>query len=195
MSKAHMPIYQVKITLKDVEPAIWRRFLVSSDITLVKFHRIIQNVMGWTNSHLHLFKVGVVRFIEPYEPGMLAEMTAIDSRKVKLIHIVPHVRPFRGEFHFEFEYEYDFGDGWKHEIIFEDVLPPEPTQKTPICLDGARACPPEDVGGVWGYQNFIEAINDPEHPEHDEYHEWSGGDFDPEMFDLDAVNRVLRILK
>ncbi|NDJ85574.1 MAG: plasmid pRiA4b ORF-3 family protein [Chloroflexi bacterium] len=169
-----------------------RRVLVSSDLSLAKFHHVIQAAMGWTDSHLHMFQMGPVRFVYPYQTGDLLEMTAIDSRKVKLAHIVPLQRPFRGEFRHVIEYEYDYGDSWRHEIAFEDVLPPDPKQKTPTCTDGARACPPEDVGGVGGYENFVEAMKDASHPEHDEYKEWADGDFDPEAFDLDAVNLRLK---
>lgn len=195
MSSANMPIYQVKITLKDIDPPIWRRVRVSSDLTLAKFHKIIQAAMGWTDSHLHMFTVGIVRFTYPYEPGDLVETTAIDERKVELCHLVPIQRPFHGAFGFEMEYEYDYGDSWKHQLLFEDVLPPDPLQKTPVCTGGARHCPPEDVGGTWGYENFLEALRDPEHEEHEEYLVWAGGAFDPEAFDIDAVNALLRRLK
>lgn len=195
MSRTAQPVYQVKITLKDVDPPIWRRLLVPLETKLSRFHDIIQAAMGWQDSHLHVFKVGVVNFSYPYEPGHLEELTAVDSRYVKLIHVVPHARPFQREFHFAFEYEYDFGDSWMHEIVFEDVLPPDPEHKAPVCIGGERACPPDDVGGVWGYQNFLEAINDPKHPEYEEYRQWSGGDFDPEKFDLDTVNRAIRTLR
>ena len=94
-----------------------------------------------------------------------------------------------------FLYEYDFGDSWIHEILVEKILPPEPKKRYPVCLKGKRACPPEDVGGPWGYADFLEAIRDPDHPEHEEYLEWAGEDFDPEAFDLDEVNRALRKMR
>lgn len=137
MSKTAALLYQVKITLKDIDPPIWRRLLVSSETKLSKFHDIIQASMGWTDSHLHRFKIGVVCFSYPYEPGDLEEMTAIDSRFVKLIHIVPPIRPFQGTFHFAFDYEYDFGDSWEHEVLFEDVLPPDPKLLTWLAAEGA----------------------------------------------------------
>src|SRR5271166_6288018 len=88
-------------------------------------------------------------------------------------------------------YEYDFGDGWQHEIILEKILEPEPRVTYPCCLEGARACPPEDVGGIWGYAKFLEAISDPNHADHDEMVEWVGGEFDPEKFSVDEVNKEL----
>ena len=93
-----------------------------------------------------------------------------------------------------FTYEYDFGDSWEHEIVLEKTLEPELKVKYPRCVEGARACPPEDVGGVSGYADFLEAIADPKHPDHREMKEWIGGKFDPEKFDLKAVNRELRTL-
>jgi len=93
---------------------------------------------------------------------------------------------------YRFVYEYDFGDSWEHELVVEQVLPPEPGATVPICLTGKRACPPEDVGGIWSYADFLEALRDPEHAEHEEYTEWIGGEFDPEAFDNEAVNRELQ---
>ncbi len=195
MPTASGPVYQVKITLKNLTPPIWRRILVSSETTLAQFHPILQTVMGWEDSHLYVFKAGSVQFTYPYEPGDLEEMTAVDARAVKLIHLVPGHRPFHGQFHYVLEYEYDLGDGWEHELVFEDVLAPDPNQKLPLCLAGERACPPEDVGGVRGYADFLDAIRLRDHPEHDQYMEWSGGSFDPERFNMKAVNSALRKLK
>ena len=93
---------------------------------------------------------------------------------------------------FRFEYEYDFGDGWQHEVLFEGRLEAEPGKQYPLCLEGARACPPEDVGGVWGYADFLEAIADPEHEEHDGLLEWAGGRFDPEEFNPAIATRRMK---
>jgi len=89
-------------------------------------------------------------------------------------------------------YKYDFGDGWYHTLLVEKILTPQKSLHHPLCLKGMRACPPEDVGGVWGYKNFLEAIHDPDHDEHDEYLTWIGGEFDPDAFDLTEVNNQLR---
>ncbi len=178
-------IYQIKVTLNESKPPIWRRILVTDDITLAKFHYIIQAAMDWTNSHLHQFIVGQTYFGEPH-PDYGFDMQ--DERRVKLNQIVP------GE-GFKFRYEYDFGDSWLHDLLVEKVLEPEPGQQYPVCIKGRRACPPEDVGGVWGYDNFLEAIQNPDHPEHDMYTEWIGGEFDPAEFDLDATNEILRGLR
>ena len=178
-------IYQIKVTLNESKPPIWRRILAPGDITLEKFHYILQVAMGWTDSHLHQFIVGQIRFGEPH-PDYGLDMQ--DERRVKLNQIVP------GD-GFKFRYEYDFGDSWLHNLLVEKVLEPEPGQQYPVCIKGRRACPPEDVGGVWGYDTFLEAIQNPDHPEHDEYLEWIGGEFDPEEFDLDETNEILRDLR
>jgi hypothetical protein len=182
---AEAQIYQIKVTLDDSKPPIWRRILVRGDVTLGKLHDILQVVMGWADYHLHQFIVGQTYFGEPH-PDYGFEMH--DERRVRLNQIVT------GE-GFKFRYEYDFGDSWLHNLLVEKVLPPEPGQPYPACIKGKRACPPEDVGGVWGYVYFLEAIQDPDHPEHEHYLEWIGGEFDPEEFDLDAINEALRILR
>ena len=179
-------VYQIKITLQDSKPPIWRRVLVHSDTSLGKMHYIIQAVMGWWDSHLHQFIVGRTYYgpaNSPYEDFMETQ----DEAKIKLSQI--------GGAGTKFIYEYDFGDSWRHILEVEKVLEPEPGQEYPICLKGKRACPPEDVGGVWGYEDFVEAIQNPDHPEHDEYLEWVGDEFDPEKFDLDAANAELQELR
>lgn len=178
-------IYQLKVTLRGSKPPIWRRIQVPADINLGKLHRILQVVMGWTDSHLHQFIVGHSYYGEP-DPEMGPEIR--DEKRIKLSQIVTGEK-------FKFTYEYDFGDSWEHEVLVEKILPPEPGGRYPICLKGARACPPEDVGGVWGYDSFLEAIGNPNHPEHEDMLEWVGDEFDPEAFDLDEVNETLRHLR
>jgi hypothetical protein len=181
-------IYQIKVTLRDSKPPIWRRIQVPADINLGKLHRILQVVMGWTDSHLHQFIVGDTYFGEPHPDYRDMGMDMRDEKRIKVHQIV------RGE-KFRFRYEYDFGDSWVHELLVEKILPPEPGVRYPICLKGKRACPPEDVGGVWGYDDFLEAISNPNHPEHDSMLEWVGDEFDPEAFDLDEVNEALRYVR
>ncbi|HET91351.1 MAG TPA: plasmid pRiA4b ORF-3 family protein [Chloroflexi bacterium] len=174
-------IYQIKITLKGSKPPIWRRVLVHSDVTLEKLHYIIQDAMGWTNSHLHQFIVGGTYYGESHPDYGLDDM--IDERRMRLEEIASE-----GD---KFIYEYDFGDSWEHVVLVEKVLEPETGQRYPVCIKGKRACPPEDVGGVWGYEEFLETIRDPDHPDHEEYLEWVGDDFDPEAFDLEETNDLL----
>jgi hypothetical protein len=187
MSKS---IYQIKITLLDTKPPIWRRLLISSETTLDRLHHIIQAAMGWYDSHLHMFDIHGQQYSapSPYDPGHLAELGMKSTNRVKLSKLITD----EGD---RFIYEYDFGDSWAHQIVVEKILPSVPELKLPVCVKGVRACPPEDVGGVWGYDTFLEAIKDPTHPEHEEYLDWIGGDFDPEAFDLNEANARLKTIR
>jgi hypothetical protein len=148
-------------------------------------HWIIQITMGWTNSHLHQFKAGETYYGEPHLDDFYEVMNERNSRLKEVL-----TKPKEN-----FEYVYDFGDSWEHKIILEKVLEPEAGAPYPICTAGKRACPPEDCGGVWGFAEFLSAIADPGHEAHEEYLEWIGGNFDPEAFDVDKVNQMLRRLK
>jgi len=174
-------IYQIRVALDGIEPPIWRRILVPGDVTLRRLHNILQAAMGWTNSHLHEFIVEGAHYGRP-EPDY-EEMR--DDRRVRL----NQVAPAEG---FTFPYVYDYGDGWLHTVAVEQILAPELGYQYPVCVEGKRACPPEDVGGIGGYAYFLEAIRHRRHPEHDSYLQWVGGSFDPEAFDLEQVNRRLR---
>ncbi len=174
-------VYQLKITLKDTKPPVWRRVQVK-DCSLAELHDIIQSCMGWTNSHLHAFEIGDVQYSEPDPNGM---METEDERKVNSSQIV--AQGFK-----KFSYTYDFGDNWEHTILVEKVIDAEPGVHYPRCIAGKRACPPEDCGGVWGYGDFLDAIQDPKHEQHEEMSKWIGGDFDPEEFDIEAVNEELK---
>ncbi len=185
-SEAPSSIYQIKVTLKD-SPSIWRRIHAPGDISLSRLHAVLQIVMGWTNSHLHQFKAGGRYYGEP-DPEFADVIEIIDERQVRLNQIAPDVEA-------GFVYEYDFGDSWEHELVVEKILPPEKGAPYPRCTDGKCACPPEDVGGVWGYQDFLEAMRDPNHPEHEDMVEWAGGEFDPEAFDLRGVNGALQLFQ
>jgi DNA-binding MarR family transcriptional regulator len=175
-------IYQIKVMLEDSKPPIWRRILVPGNVTLGRLHDILQVAMGWTDSHLHQFIIEGAYYGEPH-PDYGFEMRS--ETRARLDQIVP------GE-GFKFRYEYDFGDSWLHMLVVEKILPPEPEQQYPICVKGKRACPPEDVGGIWGYESFLQAIHEADHPEHADYLDWIGGEFDPEVFDLEEINTVLR---
>lgn len=180
-------VFQFKITLKNIEPPIWRRIQVK-ECMLDKLHEHIQTAMGWTNSHLHQFKIGGVLYGDPqllYE-GWEDETLPVNSLRTKLSKIVP-----KDGKRFQFDYEYDFGDGWEHEILFEVFLPAEKGTRYPLCLEGERACPPEDVGGTYGYQEYLRAMANPKHKRHKEFMEWSGP-FDPEKFDAKAVTKRMQ---
>ena len=173
-------VHQLKITLLEVDPPIWRRVLVPSDATLGDVNFILQAAMGWTNSHLHQFTIEGVEYSDPRFEIDDTE----DEFAVTLAEVAPAERS-------RFTLLYDFGDGWEHEVVVEKILPREPSQRLPCCLAGERARPPEDCGGPWGYQDFLEAIGDPKHEERDAMLEWVGGAFDPEVFDLAALNKRL----
>lgn len=176
-------VLQIKITLKDVKPPIWRRILLKDDITFYQFHRVIQTVMGWEGYHLYGFDVYGEQIGEDYDDwGDFSEFKRASNVKLSDYRFEPKVK---------FVYVYDFGDDWVHEILVEKVLQEEKGVKYPVCIKGKRSCPPEDVGGPWGYEEFLEAINDPEHPEHEDSLEWVGDFFDPEYFDIDFANELL----
>jgi hypothetical protein len=177
-------LHRLRISLNDVEPEVWRSVVVASDTLLPRLARILETVMGWEGYHLHQFVVGDIVF------GVADEDMAdylIDHEQVALRHIAP--RPT------ELEWHYDFGDGWVHRVVVESVGEPDPVHDPPVCLDGARACPPEDCGGPGGYARLLEVLADPDHGEHGFLLEWVGGAFDPEAFDLEGVNQRLRFLR
>lgn len=178
--------FQLKITLLGSEPAIWRRIQIE-DCTLDKLHEDIQTSMGWTNSHLHQFEINGERYGDPelIDDGF-DDFECVDSTKTMLSEIVP-----KSGKRFVFKYEYDFGDGWVHEVLFEGCPSPEKGKKYPICLEGERACPPEDIGGVLGYAEYLEALADPSHEQHSEFLDWRG-QFDPEEFDVAKVTKRMR---
>ncbi len=180
-------VYQFKITLKVVEPPIWRR-IQTRDCTLDKLHERIQTAMGWTNSHLHQFEINGVVYGDPellYE-GWEDEEPPVDSLETRISQVVPKDgKPFR------FDYEYDFGDGWEHEILFEGCLCAEKGVRYPLCVEGERACPPEDVGGPPGYEEYLESLSNPDHEEWEETSDWRGP-FRPEHFDVPAATKAMR---
>jgi hypothetical protein len=178
-------VYELYIELEDIEPLIWRRLLVPATIALPKLHDLLQLAMGWTNSHLHSFTFGKKTF------GMAGvvdfeELNMLDERKQSLEAAL-------GDSVREFIYEYDFGDSWRCRIAAKSMAQPNTDWHYPLCTGGARAAPPDDVGGAPGYEEFLAAIKDPEHEEHDSMLAWIGGAFDPEGFDLNTINRTLRV--
>ncbi len=182
-------VYQLKVTLRGLRPPIWRRFLVRDDATLAELHQTLQIVMGWTNSHLYRFEIAGADYVDPelfeedFEPPLR------NARRAKLRQVL-------GGEGFRFRYVYDFGDYWEHDLVVERVLPPEDGTSYPRCLKGRRTCPPEDCGGVWGYQRLLAILADPQHEEREESLRWLAGQgrspFDPEAFDLETVNEALR---
>ncbi|MGH9110989.1 MAG: plasmid pRiA4b ORF-3 family protein [Acidimicrobiales bacterium] len=182
-SAAVTTVYQLKVTLLDSKPAIWRRILVDGDQSLDQLHEVIQAAFGWWNYHLHEFEVDGERYGIP-DPDWDFGPPTRDERRTRLSQIAKAGDSFR--------YNYDFGDDWRHKIAVEKVVPADPAVTTPACVDGRRACPPEDCGGTWGYRELLEILTDPTHPEHDERREWIGRPFDPEVFDPSEFDDNLR---
>jgi hypothetical protein len=180
-------VYQFKITLKDFKPLIWRRIQVLH-CTLNELHEHIQTAMGWTNSHLHQFKVDSRRYADPeLMQEDMEEFGLINSRTTMLDDVLPanHTKK-------KFVYEYDFGDGWMHELAFEGRSEAEPQVKYPRCVEGENACPPEDSGGAWGYANKLEILKDKSNPDHEFIKEWIGESFDAVHFDVKETNKYMR---
>lgn len=174
-------VYQFKVTLNGSGPPIWRRIRVRN-CTLDKLHEHIQTVMGWTNSHLHQFEIDGFFYADPelLQEDMI-ENDYLDSTITRLSDVMPDDGST-----FHFLYEYDFGDGWVHEITFEGFKPAEHRKRYPVCVDGERACPPEEIGGIWGYDEYLEALGNADH-EDDEV-----SPFDPEAFDARQTTKRMR---
>lgn len=175
----------MKVTLKVVRPPIWRRVLAMSSMRLDEFHSLLQVVMGWSESHLHQFVFDGKRYGEP-DPEFDFELDdpMLNEKEFRIEQLLKKEKDV-------LVYEYDFGDGWEHKILLEKILPFNPEQPLPKCIAGRRHCPPEDVGGPWGYEDFLEIYQDSSHPEHEEMREWAGDYFEPEAFDILEVNTEL----
>jgi len=177
--------YQLKVALVGIEPPIWRKLAVPGGISLGALHDVLLRAMGWDGGHMHLFHVGKTNYGEPHPELDHVE----DQWETRLCDVAPKAKA-------KFTWEYDMGDSWMHEIVVEKIDAASPPLKgAAVCLDGARACPPEDCGGVWGYEDLLKAIADPKHESHEEMLEWVGRKFDPEYFDLGATNKALSKLK
>jgi hypothetical protein len=174
-------VYQLKITLAEVKPSVWRRVIVPSSVLLAELHDIVQIAMGWENAHVHQF----TRKIPRGEIAGPKSRAAIKTEsRIQVDELLLHEKD-------SLLYEYDFGDGWVHDIVLEKIMPASADLRVPSCVAGARACPPEDCGGAYRYAELQRAIQDASHPEHEETVEWIGDEFDPEFFDLEEVNRQL----
>jgi hypothetical protein len=178
---------QLYVELRHVKPLVWRRLLVPEIVTLAKLHGILQWTMGWTNSHLHEYEIARRRYGIPSQDWPDAEPVA-DERRVRLQSFIEGGVK-------RFVYLYDFGDGWEHVVKIEDLVAPQSGQPPIVCVAGANACPPEDVGGPYGYADFLEILANPRHEEHADMMSWIGRPFDPTAFDVDTTNRVLKTIK
>jgi len=179
-------IYQIQVALKGFKPKIWRRILVPSAASLSDFHKIIQTTMGWTNSHWHQFiKDQTFYTVKMQDDDFWDESNNVDYKKIKIADLLKKEKE-------KIIYEYDYGDGWEHVVILEKILPIDEKMKYPVCLAGKMNCPPEDCGGAWGYADMLEILKQPDHEEYESYIEWLGIEFDPQYFDKNEKNELLR---
>lgn len=174
-------LFQFKVTLRGISPPIWRQIQVWEDYTLAQLHRVLQVVMGWENYHLYEFHVGS-RLYGPPDPEFGRKI--IDAKRIRIPALLPSVGT-------HFEYVYDLGDYWQHDLLVEGNPQPTPGVNYPRCIAGERSCPPEDVGGPRGYEDYLEALADPDHKQHEEMMAWRGP-FDPVAFSIEQVNRELK---
>jgi hypothetical protein len=174
-------VVQLRIELAEVQPLVWRRLLVPGSVRLAKLSLMLQAAMGWTNSHLHNFRIGDDLYGMHYDEHPEDE---IDEHTVTVLQALRE--------HDRFSFDYDFGDGWEHEVTVEAMSRTPTGLKFAVCLDGQNACPPEDCGGPYGYETMLEAIANPSHEEHEDLTRWLGGPFDPVAFDLAATNAALQ---
>lgn len=175
-------VHQLKVTLRQAKPPVWRRIVVESYLTLGELAPVLEAAMGWRGGHLHVFEVGSTRY------GMLDPdwgMDDLDENRFRLGDVLPKVGV-------KMRWEYDFGDNWEHDVLVEAISMPERGVEYPVCLAGRRACPPEDCGGPWGYGDLLEALADPNHAEHEELRKWAPLNFDPAVFDVDEATEAMR---
>ena len=168
-----------------MEPRIWRAIEVTSDYSFRDLHVAIRDAMGWLDNHLHEFEIidpvtrHIVRIGIPDEE-FREERTTLPGWELRISDYLQMENA-------ETNYAYDFGDGWVHRVTLTEMAQPDPAATLPSCVAGERACPPEDCGGPWGYERFLEAVRNPDHEEHESMLEWVGGDFDPERFDASDI--------
>jgi yecA family protein len=188
--KQSTAVFQLKIALQGARPPIWRRVQIPGHMRLAELHEVIQLCFGWGNYHLHEFVIDKVHYVPAgeFEDFQMTFNETKNEETVSLQNVITH----EGK---KFMYVYDFGDDWRHVISVEKILPPEQAQNAPVLLTGKRACPPEDCGGIYGFLNMVETLQDPDSPEYEELLEWFDGDFDPALFskeEIEAINVLLR---
>ena len=179
-------LLHLNIELMDITPVVWRMVVVPDSVTLVQLHHVIQSAMGWMDVHLHEFEIDGRRYGQPAENfGMQPEM--LNERGKRLLKLL-------GD-HKALSYVYDFGDYWRHAITVTSVVPMTQPARSALCIGGENACPPEDVGGPPGYDDFVKIVRDPAHEEYEAMTQWCGGAFDPTAFDIHHANMLLKYVK
>jgi hypothetical protein len=183
-SKRPRPVWQLHIRLDEIEPAIWRRIQIYSNVKLPRLHKIIQTLFNWEDYHLHEWVIGRRRFTDMSTVDPDLADNSLDEHDIDIGHLLSEA----GD---SLLYRYDFGDNWRHVVLLEGILVPEEDACYPRCIAGARNGPPEDCGGTRGYGDYVDALAKPEHPRHEEMLEWRGV-FEPEAFSLRRINAALR---
>ena len=173
-------VARLKITLDDVQPAVVGRIDVPFDIRLDRLHLVLQAAIGWTDSHLYEIRARDIGWSTPY-PDQDWAGDFLDARKAKLSDVLEDTGTKT------LNYFYDFGDGWEHTIKVERLIAPEPGVAYPRLVEAKGRCPPEDIGGPWGYAEFLEAMGDPKHERHQELTVWAPKDFDPDLVDVESI--------
>lgn len=174
-------IYKLKITLDYIDPPIWREILIDSETLLPDLSKIIQTVMGWYNTHLHHFRIDDEIYSLPDEESLSDE---IDYSDISIGSLITAEKQ-------KLYYDYDFGSGWEHIIVVEKILAYDTKEILPFCIDGKRNCPPEDCGGPAGYEKILEKLKSPENDDYMDLIDWLGEEYDPEAFEIDAINEML----
>ena len=178
-------IARIKVVLDDVEPTVTRRLEIPFSIKLDRLHTVLQVALGWTNSHPYEFRIKGVGFGVP-DPDWGMGEGPLSARKASLSDVIEDTGAK------SFKYLYDFGDGWEHSIKIERIDPAVDGIGYPRLIDATGCCPPEDIGGPWGYREALEALADPKHERHDEIVEWWGVEtYDPEAFDTETIEAEL----
>lgn len=180
-------LLQMKISLNNIKPQIWRRFTVDSSISLDKFHEIIQFVMGWTNSHLYEFTIDGIAYSPSVEDDFFEnESENTKGKTLEKLGVSPKQK---------IKYLYDFGDYWEHTIVIEKIYDQDSEIIPPFCIEGARNCPPEDCGSTPGYEEIVQAMKNPRTKKAKEFTQWLGYSYDPEEFDLEEINFALKMFQ
>jgi hypothetical protein len=174
-------IYLLRVTLAEMRVPVWRQLVVPGGYTLDRLHRALQIAIGWKDCHLHSFEIDGRQFGVPDPDDLLETVDELDTRLDAVA--VTGTR---------FTYVYDFGDWWEHLVTVEDVIEADPAERYPICLRGAGVCPPEDVGGVYGYERLLDALADPYHKDHDQMVDWYGDEIEVRDFDADRATALMR---
>jgi yecA family protein len=181
-------IYQIKVSLQGAKPPIWRRILVPGNTSLEKLHHIIQICMGWDNCHLHQFLIDGTCYSLPDEDDIMRTSRPKNEAAFSLHDLGDKIQP-------RFQYIYDFGDNWLHQIEVEKTVSPEKGKPYPQLVAGRRSCPPEDSGGLPGYQELLAILDNPEDYRYEEMTDWAGEDFDPAGFGKDEIATINQLLK